>query len=208
MLVGIRAGLTVKHALVVGLLLLAAVLVTVFALGRSAATEVPILPAVAPEPSAVAEPEPSQTAPPVLRVHVAGAVVRPGVIEVPQGSIVQDAIIAAGGLTAEADPAQLNLAAPVADGMQILIGTVSAPLGEIGGADPVANGPGGANGPLDLNTATQADLEDLPGVGPVMAGAILAWREENGRFNSVEELQEISGIGPKTFEKLAGLVKV
>ena len=75
--------------------------------------------------------------------------------------------------------------------------------------DQAADGGGGSStdGVVNLNTATQAELEELPGVGPVMAAAILAWREENGKFGSVEELQEISGIGPKTYEKLAPLVR-
>ena len=82
------------------------------------------------------------------------------------------------------------------------------PLGEIE-TDQAADSGGGpsTDGVVNLNTATQAELEELPGVGPGMAAAILAWREENGKFGSVEELQEISGIGPKTYEKLAPLVR-
>lgn len=200
------AAVTPRHAAVVGLLLVAAVVVTIFALGRSAATEVQLTPEAVAETPAAATPSPS--VPTLLRVHVGGAVAEPGVVQVPAGSIVQDAIAAAGGLTAEADPASLNLAAPVSDGMQILIGTVDEPLGEIE-TDQAADGGGGSStdGVVDLNTATQAELEELPGVGPVMAAAILAWREENGKFGSVEELQEISGIGPKTYEKLAPLVR-
>ena len=200
------AAVTPRHAAVVGLLLVAAVVVTIFALGRSAATEVQLTPEAVAETPAAATPSPS--VPTLLRVHVGGAVAEPGVVQVPAGSIVQDAIAAAGGLIAEADPASLNLAAPVSDGMQILIGTVDEPLGEIE-TDQAADSGGGpsTDGVVNLNTATQAELEELPGVGPVMAGAILAWREENGNFGSVEELQEISGIGPKTYEKLAPLVR-
>ena len=206
-----RPVVTGKHLIVVALLLVAAVAVTLIALGGSAATEVPLLPSVpaapTPPPSAAPESTPSPT-PAVLRVHVAGAVASPGVVRVRDGTIVQDAIAAAGGLTADADPADLNLAAPVTDGMQIRIGTTGHPLGEVNGTAPTGGAGSSATpgGPLDLNTASQAQLEDLPGVGPVMASAIIAWREEHGRFTAVEELQEIDGVGPKTFQRLAPLV--
>ena len=206
-----RPVVTGKHLIVVALLLVAAVAVTLIALGRSAATEVPLLPSVpaapTPPPTAAPESTPSPT-PAVLRVHVAGAVASPGVVRVPDGTIVQDAIAAAGGLTADADPADLNLAAPVTDGMQIRIGTTDHPLGEANGTAPTGGAGSSATpgGLLDLNTASRAQLEDLPGVGPVMASAIIAWREEHGRFTAVEELQEIDGVGPKTFQRLAPLV--
>ncbi|MBK7820592.1 MAG: helix-hairpin-helix domain-containing protein [Tessaracoccus sp.] len=206
-------GVTLQHVLVVALLLLSGVGVAVAALSRSSATEVPLAPiistAVAATPPA---PSPSPT-PPRIRVHVTGAVVNPGVVALPEGAIAQDAIVAAGGLADDADPALLNLAAPLADGVQVVIGTKKEPLGELRGAAPGGNGHGGsaasgAGAALDLNMATADQLEALPGVGPVMASAILAWREENGRFTSVDELQEISGIGAKTLEKLRPLVKV
>ncbi|MHA6525284.1 helix-hairpin-helix domain-containing protein [Tessaracoccus sp. G1721] len=194
-----------KHLWVVGVLLLCGVGVAVTALARSSATEVPIAPPSVSVSPAAETPTPSPS--PVARVHVAGEVVRPGVVTLPEGAIVLDAITAAGGLAPEADPAQLNLAAPVSDGMQVIIGSTAEPRGDLNGAAP-APGDGAGGGALDLNTATAAELETLPGVGPVMAAAILAWREENGRFTAVEELQEVSGIGPKTFEKLKPLVRV
>lgn len=198
--------LTTRHLLVVAVLLLCGVGVAVAALGRSAATEVPVITSSAEsEPGAASRPSASTSPEPVLRVHVAGAVASPGVVSLPAGSIVQDAIAAAGGLDPAADPAQLNLAQPLTDGLQILIGTKEQPQGEISGAAP-SSGPGG--GALDLNKATQTDLEDLPGVGPVMAQAILSWRGEHGGFTSTAELQEISGIGPKIFAKLEPLVSV
>lgn len=89
--------------------------------------------------------------------------------------------------------------------MQILIGTVEDPVGEVVGAEPSTSG-GSTGGQVNLNKATQSELESLPGVGPVTAQAIIAWRDENGSFSSVAELQEISGIGPKTFQKLQPLV--
>ncbi|MBB1515900.1 ComEA family DNA-binding protein [Tessaracoccus sp. MC1679] len=200
-----RRTITLKHLWVVAILLLCGVGVAVAALARSSATEVP-LPSVS-VVSSPAAPVPSPSPTPMVRVHVAGAVLHPGVITLPEGSIVQDAIEAAGGLLPDADPAQLNLAAPVSEGMQVIIGTSGDPQGELNGASGAIAG-GGSPGAVDLNSATVAELETLPGVGPVMAGAIVAWREENGRFTAVEELQEVSGIGPKTFEKLKLLVRV
>lgn len=192
--------LTRQHLVVVAVLLLCGVGVAVGAMTHSAATEVPAT--VAPTIVSVA-PSPSPT--PSVRVHVAGSVASPGVVTVPEGSIVEDAIVAAGGLTDAADPANLNLAAAVADGMQILIGSTDDPMGELSGSGVA----GAAEGALvDLNRATAAQLEELPGIGPVTAAAILAWREENGDFSSVDELQEVSGIGPATLEKVRPHVTV
>jgi competence protein ComEA len=153
---------------------------------------------------------------PAVVVHVLGAVREPGLVSVAAGSRVQDAIAAAGGLTGKADPGELNLAQAVTDGQQIVVGTKDKPAGEVrngtAGGGSGGNGTGGSGAgpgrPLDLNAAGQAELEELPGVGPVMAGKILAWRTENGRFSRVEELQEIDGVGPKTYAKLAPLCRV
>lgn len=159
-------------------------------------------------PTAAATPSPSVE--PTLLVHVLGAVKRPGVVTLRPGARVQDAIAAAGGLLPDARPGELNLAAPVADGSQIVIGNRSDPGGQLRGDAGVGGGSGGAGGgvQIDLNAATAAELEALPGVGPVTAEAILAWRSAHGRFSRVEELQEVEGIGPKTFAKLAPLVTV
>lgn len=170
------------------------------------------------EPKAADDPTPGATAPPVV-VHVLGAVEKPGLVTLPPGSRVQDALDSAGGLTSKAAPGELNLAQPVADGQQIVVGTKDKPNGEVrdgsaGGGSGAASGPaasggpGGAGQPVNLNSATQAQLEELPGVGPVMAGKIIAWRAEHGRFSRVEELQEIDGVGPKTYAKLAPLCRV
>ncbi|MFT3889784.1 MAG: ComEA family DNA-binding protein [Arachnia sp.] len=198
-------GITMRHIGVVALLLLSGVGVAVAALSQSAATELPVVPVVSPPPVSAGTASPSAS-PRTVRVHVVGAVARPGVVTLPEGAIVLDAIEAAGGLKRDADPALLNLAAPVADGAQVVIGTAGEPLGEV--RDPAGgSGATGGGGPLDLNAASVAELEELPGIGPVTAAAIVAWREENGRFTSVEELEEISGIGPKTLERLRGLVR-
>ncbi|WP_299517891.1 helix-hairpin-helix domain-containing protein [uncultured Serinicoccus sp.] len=157
---------------------------------------------------------------PVL-VHVVGHVAAPGVVELLPGARVVDAVDAAGGLTADADPGSVNMARVVVDGEQVWVGAPGEepPSGWLAGAGP--GGPttgavvgGGATGPeavpalVDLNRATQAELEELPGVGPVTAGRILAWREEHAGFTAVEELLEVSGIGDRTLEQLAPLVTV
>ena len=153
---------------------------------------------------------PAASASPVqIKVHVLGAVATPGVVTLPVGARVQDAIAAAGGLTSQADPAELNLAAVVADGSQIVIGTVSHPQGQVnGGAASGASGGTASGATVNLNTATQAQLEQLPGVGPVTAQKILAWRDQHGKFTSANELQEVDGIGPKTFAQLEPYVTV
>lgn len=128
----------------------------------------------------------------VVIVHVAGAVNTPGVIELPENSRVLDALERAGGATEEADLTGINLARIVFDGEQILV-----PLpGEI----RPPGSPGVADALVSLSRADQATLETLPGVGPATAGRIMAWREKNGPFVSIEDLLAVSGIGPATLE--------
>ncbi|MGH3650908.1 MAG: helix-hairpin-helix domain-containing protein [Acidimicrobiia bacterium] len=133
-----------------------------------------------------------------VAVHVSGLVVAPGVVHLAADSIVADAIDAAGGLLPGARVDQINLAAPVADGDQIV---VPGP-GEGGEAGPEAG-----DGPLSLNRATATELETLPGVGPVLAERIVAFREANGRFEVVEDLLEVSGIGEAKLAAIRDLVK-
>jgi competence protein ComEA len=175
-------------------------------------------PSTGPRPSATAAAEPSPNPTPVGRVvvHVLGAVRRPGLVTLPGVARVQDAIDAAGGLTSRADPEDLNLAQLLQDGQQVVIGTSTHPDGEVrsGGGGATGNGSGAAgSGPsvgdvVDLNQADETQLEELPGVGPVTAGAIVAWRTEHGRFSRVDELQEVDGIGPKTYARIAPHVRV
>ncbi|MCU0263683.1 MAG: ComEA family DNA-binding protein [Candidatus Nanopelagicales bacterium] len=154
------------------------------------------------DPFAGASPSPS----PSVTVHVAGEVRKPGVVRLPGGSRVVDAVKAAGGLRRGGRLGGTNLARVLADGERI----------EVGGSQEAASAgsgvPGGSGaapgGPLDLNTATAEQLDALPGIGPVTAAKILAWRSANSRFSVVDELAEVPGIGPKTLEELRPHVRV
>lgn len=147
-------------------------------------------------------------------VHVAGAVNVPGLVTLPAGARVADAIDRAGGLRPDADADRINLAAPLADGVRVFIAALGQPdpappaaggSGTPGGVAPASSAPAG---PVDVNRASAAELEVLPGVGPTTAAAIVAYREEHGAFRSVDELQEVRGIGPAKFEALRGLATV
>jgi competence protein ComEA len=141
--------------------------------------------------------------PTLLVVHVAGAVRQPGLYEVPEGSRVDDVIRAAGGPRRTAVLDLLNLAAPVVDGQQVLVPARGSP----GNADAsAATGPTGPPAQVSLNTASVEQLDTLPGVGPVTAQKIVAYRTEHGPFASIEELDAIPGIGPARLEQLRGLV--
>jgi competence protein ComEA len=140
-----------------------------------------------------------------VTVDVAGKVRRPGIAVLDAGSRVIDALRAAGGARRGADVTSLNLARVLVDGEQIVVG-IPPPAGVAASAASVPATPGG---PLvDLNTATQTDLEALPEVGPVTAQAILAWRDEHGGFTSVDELLEVDGIGDATLGQIAPYVTV
>jgi competence protein ComEA len=157
-------------------------------------------------PSAAAESaSPSAEAAPLI-VDVAGAVRQPGVYRFAEGDRVIDAIQAAGGPTAKAALQALNLAAPLTDGVQILVPKEAS----AGAGAPVAAGgsAGGAPALINVNTATAPELEALPGVGPVISQRIVDYREANGPFATVDDLEKVSGIGPVTLENMRELVTV
>jgi competence protein ComEA len=174
-------------------------------------------PVAASEPAPSAGPatpsagEVAQTATTVV-VAVVGEVERPGLVTLPTGSRVADAIEAAGGLLPEADPASVNLAAVVADGQQVAIGVPGAPDAgpappDGGAASPTA-GAGAGDGSVDVNTAPATELDTLPGIGPVLAQRIVEHREQVGPFRSVDQLQDVAGIGPTVLERIAERVRV
>jgi competence protein ComEA len=155
-------------------------------------------------PPAAPPTETATTAAPVV-VDVVGAVRRPGLYRLAQGTRIADAVARAGGATPKADLALINLAAPLADGTQIVVPRIGR-----GSAGGVAHSGGSAAtpaGPIRLNSATLEQLQEIPGVGPVTAQRIVDFREQNGPFRSVDELDAVSGIGPKRLEQLQGLVE-
>jgi competence protein ComEA len=141
----------------------------------------------------------------IITVHVAGAVRTPGVLELTAGARVIDAVEGAGGGLADADLDRLNLAAKLTDGQRILVTKVGAPAPAL---DPATLGTASTESVIDLNNATQAQLESLPGIGPALAGAIIAERDRRGGFKSVNELREVRGIGELRFADLRDRVMV
>jgi len=151
------------------------------------------------------------TAPAEVIVHVAGRVRHPGIVVLKPGARVVDAVRAAGGPRPGVDLTGINLARPLVDGEQVLVGLgapgaaagAAGPAGAAGGGGSVGGGGVDAAGMVNLNSATAAELEELPGVGPVTAAAIVTFREEHGSFTSVDELLDVSGIGEATLAEIA-----
>jgi competence protein ComEA len=140
-----------------------------------------------------------------VRVHVNGAVIDPGVYSLPSRSIVQDAIEAAGGLTSVASIENINLASPLQDGQLIYIFSSDEPSTESSHTPPSSN----TTIPrININTADASDLERLPGIGPSLAGKIVEFRQLNGTFETVEQLLEVSGIGPSKLEEIKDYIIV
>jgi competence protein ComEA len=135
-----------------------------------------------------------------ITVHVAGLVSRPGLVELPEGSRVADAVAAAGGLLPGARAEAINLAAALSDGQQIVVPGAD--------ADSPATASGTPDGKIHLNQATAAELDALPGVGPVIAERIVSYRAENGPFQSIEDLLDVPGIGEAKLADLRDHVQV
>jgi competence protein ComEA len=153
---------------------------------------------------------PAPTETPVI-VYITGAVPRPGIYALPEGSRVQDGIAAAGGFLAEAERTDINLAAFLIDGEELDIPFVE------GGSPvlptPVENNPvlpdsGSSSELIDINTASSAELETLPGIGPTTAQKIIEYRQTNGAFVSIEDIINVSGIGPGLYERIKDLITV
>ncbi|MEE6178608.1 ComEA family DNA-binding protein [Mycobacterium sp. 050134] len=208
-----------------------AVLVTVLTMLRDRPAPVmsaklpPVERATAASPRSSANPGPPGGADHPVVVSIVGLVRTPGLVTLAPGARIADALQAAGGAVNGADTIGLNMARPVGDGEQIVVGLAPSAgqppaLGSsvASGSPPTSRtpAPGGGPGPakpkagevLDLNTATMEQLDALPGVGPVTAAAIVAWRQAHGKFTSVEQLADVDGIGPARLDKLRALVRV
>jgi len=133
-----------------------------------------------------------------IYVHVLGAVASPGLYELPEGSRAVDAIASAGGFARKADETAVNLARFVTDGEQIIVPVI--------GASPASGSGATGSGLININTADATALETLPRIGPAMSARIIAWRDSNGRFASVDDLKKVAGIGEATFAGLKDLV--
>ena len=168
----------------------------VLSAGTSSSNRTPVAPVAGPTTTAAAE----------VVVDVVGAVRRPGLYRLPQGGRVADALGRAGGATRRADLALVNLAAPLADGEQVVVPVRG--QGAPAGAAAAGSGASGAasSGPVHLNTATADQLDSLPGIGPVTAQKILDYRQKHGAFGSVDELDAVPGIGPARLDQLRDLV--
>lgn len=162
----------------------------------------------------------TSSVPSELVAHAAGAVVHPGVYALDPTARVDDLVRAAGGLAPDADAARINLAAPLADGARVYVPRIGegdappvvGPEGATPPGGPEPSGPGAAGDApdalIDLNTASEEELDELPGVGPAIAGAIVAFREENGGFASVDDLLDVRGIGEAKLAEIRPLVTV
>lgn len=174
-----------------------------------AAAPMPAAPATKPEPGKAPVPGAGASGARVV-VDIGGKVRRPGVLTLPAGSRVADALRAAGGAEPGADLTGVNRARVLFDGEQVLVGVPGMPAGGAGpggGSAPGGAGSGGTGVPLSLNTATAEQLDGLPGVGPVLAQHIVDHRTEHGGFRSVGELREVNGIGERRFADLEPLVR-
>jgi competence protein ComEA len=197
-----------REAMALGVACLALVAGAAFAYARS-------LPSGGAKPLATPVAEPSPTSSPTsagIVVNVAGAVVSPGVYTLPAGARVIDGIRAAGGAAPGADVASINLARPLTDGERVYIprkGETPPPEAATGGAGGTGGGSSGSsNGKVNINTASESELEALPGIGQVLAQRIVDYRTQHGPFHDVKDLLKVEGIGEKKFDSLKDYVTV
>ena len=192
--------ISTRRLLAVTLLAVVAGVLVLRHLGASTASTAPALRVAPIRPVAPAE-RASRAGPlDAAVVDVEGAVRHPGLVRLPKGARVADAVSRAGGMTAKAERSGVNLAAPVADGQQVLVPSAGAAAGSAAAAGAATSGP------ISLNAATAEQLDTLPGIGPVTAQKIVAFREQHGPFSSVDGLDAIPGIGPARIASLRGLV--
>ncbi len=190
-----------------------AVLATVFLVGLAiGAVALTLNGRSRPAPIFISPPAPSPTAlpppaPAPIRVYISGEVLNPDVYELPSDAIMLDVVKAAGGFSPSADPDTVNLAMSLSDGLHVHI--------PIPGSEPIisvatirANEPGSLSTPININTASLDQLDLLPGVGPATAQKILDYRQANGPFSDIEEIQQVSGIGPAKYEQMRDLIVV
>ncbi|MBI5877939.1 MAG: helix-hairpin-helix domain-containing protein [Chloroflexi bacterium] len=199
------------YPLIAGVLCLLAALgvaVFVFVSRQPPAPEPVRLVTLTPRPSPAPTYTPNPTALPRIVVQVSGAVKQPGVYRIEAGARVSDAVTAAGGVTDDADVSHFNLARKAIDGELIIVPRI--------GETPVAQSPGSTapttaaprTGKVNINTADAAELDTLPGIGPELAQRIIAYRQAHGPFARIEDLDNVSGIGPSTLERLRDLITV
>jgi competence protein ComEA len=202
---------TRRSGWIVAAFIVVAVTLSLFLWSRQAPAE--IAPPATSAAPAVQAPAVAASASPTagfIYVDVSGAVLRPGLYRLDAGARVADAIQAAGGPAARADLNLLNLAQPLSDGVKVEVGRkgAGAPPGETAAATPASSGMAYGASPspslpvVNINTADEPTLELIPGVGPVTATAILAYRDRIGRFSSIEQLLDVDGIGPATVENI------
>lgn len=204
MLDGIDKGRLVTYA-AVGLLVVAIAL-RLHAHGSSASPAVAV---ALPTRPAAAQGTTTSAPAPQLYVDVAGAVRHPGLYRVPAGSRVAAAVERAGGLSRRGEPTGVNLAAPLRDGQQVIVpvrgAAAAAPSGTGGSASGTSST--GARKPISLSQATEAQLEEIDGIGPALAGRIIQYRQAHGGFRSLDELRQVSGIGDKRFAALSKVLR-